>query len=225
VKLNRRIDLNTRNKDATSAVLTMRDSRTAISQNSTIQKLTYLTIGYLPVALMSAIFAIPPEQHVLFNHMALRGRSWFVGAIVMLSVATYILAIFIGNVLDFFRYPPPRPGGVGKKPRSENPPNVWKWIHLPDFIRLLRQGFRATGHWLVEIIEENTDPNWPDKQPLPEASAPIVTNEERSMEEGKAKVMTAETTSVSNADETPNGVLPTSTARVNRAVMETGSCL
>jgi hypothetical protein len=137
--------------------------------------------------------------------MSIHGRSWFVGAIFILSVATYVLAIFIGNVLDFFRYPPPRPGEVGKKPRSENPPNIWKWIYLPQFLHLLGQGFRAIGHWLLQIIAENTDPNWPDKKP--EEPTPILTNDERSMEEGKAKVMTVETKSVSNGDETPNGAV------------------
>jgi hypothetical protein len=113
----------------TSAILTMRDSRTAISQNSTVQRLTYLTIGYLPVALMAAIFAIPPEQHVLFLPMADHGRSWFVGAILILSITTYTLAVYIGNVLDFFRIPPPKAGG-GKKMRSQDPPNLWKGIWI-----------------------------------------------------------------------------------------------
>jgi len=207
IKLDRRIELNTRNKDATSAVLTMRDSRTAISQNSTIQKLTYLTIGYLPVALMSAIFAIPPEQHVLFPPMSRHGRSWFVGAIFIMSLATYILAIFIGNVLDFFRYPPPRPGGVGKKPRSENPPNIWKWIYLPQFLHLLGLGLHAFFHRLHQAIKENTDPNWQDENQ--KGQAPVSNNVQRLEEEGQAdKAMMVETTQiVLNGDETSNGVV------------------
>lgn len=36
-----------------SAVLALRDSRASLSQNSTIEKLTYLTIGYLPMAFMA----------------------------------------------------------------------------------------------------------------------------------------------------------------------------
>jgi hypothetical protein len=31
----------------------MRDSRSALLQNETVQRLTYLTIGYLPMALMA----------------------------------------------------------------------------------------------------------------------------------------------------------------------------
>ncbi len=57
---------------------------------------------------------------MLYNHMARHGRSWFVGAIFIMSVSTYVLAVYIGNVLDFFKYPPPQPGGRGKKsPRNE----------------------------------------------------------------------------------------------------------
>jgi hypothetical protein len=39
----------------------MRDSRTAISQNGTVQRLTYLTIGYLPIALMAV--SLPALEH------------------------------------------------------------------------------------------------------------------------------------------------------------------
>jgi hypothetical protein len=73
--------------------------------------------------------------------MGRHGRAWFIGAIFIMSVATYVLAVYIGsflsflaflavyigNVFDFFKYPSP-PGGRGKKPRSENPPNLWKWL-------------------------------------------------------------------------------------------------
>ncbi len=70
-KLERKINLNLRHEESVrrvrrcmwraqianhpvqfSAVLTMRDSRTSIRQNETVQRLTYLTIGYLPITLI-----------------------------------------------------------------------------------------------------------------------------------------------------------------------------
>ena len=43
----------------------MRDSRTAISQNGTVQRLTYLTIGYLPIALMAvSLLALDYPQDI-----------------------------------------------------------------------------------------------------------------------------------------------------------------
>ncbi|KAF7506295.1 hypothetical protein GJ744_011868 [Endocarpon pusillum] len=94
----RKIELHSRYNDALSAVLGLRDSRASLQQNSTIQKLTYLTIVYLPIGLMAAIFAIPNEQRVAFEGM---GRGWFVGCILLMSAATYTLAIYIQNVLTF----------------------------------------------------------------------------------------------------------------------------
>jgi hypothetical protein len=170
----------------------------------------------LQLTISQAIFAIPLDLNVLYIDMEHHGRSWFVGAIFILAVATYTLAIFIGNVLDFFRYPPPQPGAVGKKPRPENPPNIWKWIWLPQFLDLLGQGFHkifnrlglgfhAIVNWLLQTEEEDPNPNSPHEKP--ENQAPVPTNEEKSMEEGKAKVMTAKTKSVQNGDETPNGAV------------------
>ncbi|RYP70483.1 hypothetical protein DL771_005420 [Monosporascus sp. 5C6A] len=56
-KLDEKIELNSRYKDALSTMLSLSDSRNSITQNSTIQKLTYLTIGYLPIGLAAGGFA------------------------------------------------------------------------------------------------------------------------------------------------------------------------
>ncbi|OTA62227.1 hypothetical protein K449DRAFT_49587 [Hypoxylon sp. EC38] len=73
-ELNQKIKLNSRYKDSVSSslpkwcitvltqdklstVLSLEDSRNSIRQNSTIQKLTYLTIGYLPLGLISVRLA------------------------------------------------------------------------------------------------------------------------------------------------------------------------
>ncbi|ERF69363.1 hypothetical protein EPUS_09270 [Endocarpon pusillum Z07020] len=112
--LERKIELHSRYKDALSAVLGLRDSRASLQQNSTIQKLTYLTIVYLPIGLMAAIFAIPHEQRVTFESM---GRGWFIGCVFLMSAATYTLAIHIQNVLTF-------PG--------KSLARVWHWFSRSD---------------------------------------------------------------------------------------------
>lgn len=128
-------------------------------------------------------------MNVLYTHMADHGRSWFVGAIFIISVATYTLAVYIGNVLDFFRWPPRRLGGGGKKARSEDPPNVWRFLrHCGEAI------FNRRG----DVDKENTDPSRPstgDEKPeekdqsskTPQSSqvSQSSKNEQKSMEEGR----------------------------------------
>ena len=131
----------------------MRDSRTAISQNGTVQRLTYLTIGYLPIALMAvsliavdypkrsvltpsqAIFAIPDKANVLYwPSMIDHGRSWFVGAIFIISCFTYTLAVYIGNVLAFLKIPAREKSnkeGNKEKIGPLEPPNLWRGL---DFV-------------------------------------------------------------------------------------------
>lgn len=57
-----------------------------------------------------AIFAIPPEQKVLLSSM---GRKWFVGAIFIMSAATYIAAYYIGRFIDFAKDLFHKRGGSG----------------------------------------------------------------------------------------------------------------
>ncbi|KAN0122857.1 hypothetical protein V8E51_001183 [Hyaloscypha variabilis] len=65
--------------------------------------MTYLTIGYLPITLTAVIFAIPKKQNVLFPSMADHGRSWFIFNIIIISAFTYVLALYIGSVLEFLK--------------------------------------------------------------------------------------------------------------------------
>ncbi|KAI2472956.1 hypothetical protein F4781DRAFT_382422, partial [Annulohypoxylon bovei var. microspora] len=95
-ELDQKIRLNSRYKDSLSTVLSLEDSRNSIRQNGTIQKLTYLTIGYLPMGLISAIFAIPSEQNVIIPSMGLVG---FVVSIVGLFIITFTVAILIEPIL------------------------------------------------------------------------------------------------------------------------------
>ncbi|KAI0120850.1 hypothetical protein F4776DRAFT_229529 [Hypoxylon sp. NC0597] len=142
-ELNQKIKLNSRYKDSVrsspptccitvliqvklSTVLSLEDSRNSIRQNSTIQKLTYLTIGYLPLGLISAIFAIPSEQNVIIPAMGLGG---FVVSVVGLFIITFTIAVFIEPIqvaLRRLRVPRPSSGGGGG-------PGSW----LPEMRRYL----------------------------------------------------------------------------------------
>ncbi|KAF2105395.1 hypothetical protein BDV96DRAFT_592589 [Lophiotrema nucula] len=133
-KLEEYIELNARYKEAFEAVLTLDDSRASLQQsetslkqsetsieqnkislrqndlsleqNVTIQKLTYLTIGYLPMGLMAAIFAIPDEQKVVAKPM---GLKWFITGIILLMSITWLLAWKL-------------------KPIMQAPRDVWNWL-------------------------------------------------------------------------------------------------
>jgi hypothetical protein len=87
-----------------------------------------------------------------FPSMADHGRSWFVGAIFIISFFTYTLAVYIGAVLNFlqafFRYPPPPPAGGGESNRkkadpNKTPPNFWRDSGIQFVLRWMRD------NWLV----------------------------------------------------------------------------
>ncbi|KAI1186113.1 hypothetical protein F5B17DRAFT_405252 [Nemania serpens] len=141
------IALAVRFKDALSGTLALRDSRVglkqnqiSLEQNNAIQALTYLTIGYLPLGLISAIFAIPKEQDVVFLPM---GRGWFIGAILILSVVTYSVVAWLNHIVDFFKFPDTKYSEIkafecksseAKLPEARNRgedkqrPNLWKML-------------------------------------------------------------------------------------------------
>ncbi|KAI1750062.1 hypothetical protein F4782DRAFT_548893 [Xylaria castorea] len=119
------IALAVRFKDALSGTLALRDSRVgldqnaiALQQNNAIQALTYLTIGYLPLGLITAIFAIPKEQNVVFQGM---GQWWFIGAIFILSAGTYFVVAWLSLIVDFLKFP-----SAPETRRREDRPNLWK---------------------------------------------------------------------------------------------------
>ncbi|RWA10509.1 hypothetical protein EKO27_g4575 [Xylaria grammica] len=114
-------------KDALAGTLALRDSRVGLAQNeislkqnNAIQALTYLTIGYLPLGLMAAIFAIPKEQNVVFQGM---GKWWFVGSILILSGITYLVVACLNPIIDFFKFP----SALGSGSR-EHRPNLWNLL-------------------------------------------------------------------------------------------------
>ncbi|KAI1128833.1 hypothetical protein F5Y10DRAFT_291616 [Nemania abortiva] len=131
-------DSSANSDDKLSGTLALRDSRVGLTQNATsleqnnaIQALTYLTIGYLPLGLITAIFAIPKEQNVLFQGM---GRGWFIGAILILSGVTYLVVAWLNPIADFLKLPSALENG-----RRDDRPNLWKalgdirqHLHSPD---------------------------------------------------------------------------------------------
>jgi hypothetical protein len=73
------------------------------------------------------------------------GVKWFIGGIFTLSGATYLMALFIGDIMNFFKYPPPpqrkKPtpyapdtvaGPVTGEPRPDEiipaPRNMWRML-------------------------------------------------------------------------------------------------
>ncbi len=55
------------------------------------------------------------------------GRNWFIGAIFVLSIATYIMAVYIQGILDFLKYPPPSDDDH-KHSDAQSKPNIWRWV-------------------------------------------------------------------------------------------------
>jgi hypothetical protein len=69
------------------------------------------------------------------------GVGWFVGAILLLSAVTYIMALYIDDILNFIKFPtgdksklhepesPPadsETSSLDTQPRP--PPNFWRWL-------------------------------------------------------------------------------------------------
>jgi hypothetical protein len=90
------VEATDRSMDVFSNVTAMIDTKTGLDQNKTIQKLTYLTIGYLPLGLLTAIFAIPREQSVTIESM---GLNWFISGLLLMFVATSLAAVYIEGLL------------------------------------------------------------------------------------------------------------------------------
>lgn len=193
-RLEQRMKLNKREEAIFETESEKRDRKLSLSQNATIERLTYLTIVYLPITLLSAIYAIPGEHHVLFNDMSLQ---WFLLGILIASVATYILAGYIGGVVewlkiawDFVKIPVHEPGSRRRKDHPENPPNLWKFL----------------GGWLYSLFQ-----SFHRKNGLGQTRERLIitdqgsNNPQKSMEEGKANEISVVMESVSIGDGISNG--------------------
>jgi len=83
-----------------STMLALRASHDSYKQNNTIQKLTYITIGCLPIGLSAALFAVPKEQDVIAEGS---GKGWFIGSVFISFVVIFFIAYFLDGLLGFFR--------------------------------------------------------------------------------------------------------------------------
>lgn len=126
-----------------------------------VSRLTYVTIVYLPPTLIAvsncclytqyvhrclttaqAILTIPDTQDVIAQHF---GLGWFLGAIIILSLGTYILAYYVDrllsmvtSILNFLGYPSPRSPNEQLKKSQKNsaandnkiPLNLWSYIGI-----------------------------------------------------------------------------------------------
>ncbi|KAK0702824.1 hypothetical protein B0H67DRAFT_392546 [Lasiosphaeris hirsuta] len=99
-KLEASIALQTRFEEAFSSAMAMADSRTSLNQNATVKQLTYLTMAYLPIGLIVAIFAIPSEQLVIKVPM---GTTWLVISIIIALACTYLAAFYVGKIVRYVK--------------------------------------------------------------------------------------------------------------------------
>ncbi|KAI3322814.1 hypothetical protein HD806DRAFT_544829 [Xylariaceae sp. AK1471] len=107
--------------------ISLEQNEISLDQNKAIQALTYLTIGYLPLGLIAAIFAIPKEQNVVHQAM---GKWWFVGAVLIISAVTYSVVAWLNDIVDFFKFP--------TTPRTRRPdkrPNLWNLLGFRRTVR------------------------------------------------------------------------------------------
>ena len=84
----------------------------------------------------------------MINH----GRFWFVGAIFIISCFTYILAIYIGNVLAFLKIPAREKGhkkGNKEKTGPHEPPNLWRGLSF--VLKWMKR------NWLEGSFQENEE--------------------------------------------------------------------
>ncbi|KAK4210373.1 hypothetical protein QBC37DRAFT_322240 [Rhypophila decipiens] len=111
-KLSRKVDLSTRYSNSLSAILALRASRDSYNQNNTIQKLTYLTIGCLPVGLTAALFAVPTEQDVIMGHT---GKGWFIGTVMISFAIIFAVAYWLDWLLGVLRMAKDDPRGLAAR--------------------------------------------------------------------------------------------------------------
>ena len=122
-RLGRKVELSTRYSSALQAVLALRASRDSYIQNNTIQKLTYLTIGCLPIGLTAALFAVPKEQLVIPEGT---GATWFIITVLISFAVIFFIAYYLDSLLRFLRKLPEKIGAKLKraKPEASPPPGT-----------------------------------------------------------------------------------------------------
>ncbi len=74
----------------------LRDSRITIKQGNNISVLTLITIAYLPLGFVAALFSM---SHNILPESA--GNSLFISLIVVFVVCTYSLALWLEGIIEF----------------------------------------------------------------------------------------------------------------------------
>ncbi|KAK3306496.1 uncharacterized protein B0T15DRAFT_142763 [Chaetomium strumarium] len=173
VRLRSRVEVSKRQGEAASAILQLNNSHISINQSATIEKLTYLTIIYLPLGLVTAIFAIPDTQEVLYSSM---GRAWYIGAILIFVATTGTVAYFLKDIVNVFRSlkdafpqqkskvqqpalgPPPTGGGGQGKGAGTNEADTLRPTDGRDYIRHGGGVFSGGGGVVTNIEEVSKSP-------------------------------------------------------------------
>ncbi|KAL2064541.1 hypothetical protein VTL71DRAFT_3678 [Oculimacula yallundae] len=94
VKIEQKINQISRYREGISAVSNLEDTHTALKQNDTIRILTYVTIAYLPLSFIAAVFSMSIVTESNW------GPSLFGGLIVIFFVSTLVLAKSLGLIIQ-----------------------------------------------------------------------------------------------------------------------------
>jgi hypothetical protein len=90
------------------------------------------------------------------------GIGWFVGSILILSLVTYIMAVYIGAFLDFIKFP-----RTPKEQPDESPKrNLWKWLHLDQLVYWLRKEFASSAHNSEKVSGEESGKESEKAEPM-----------------------------------------------------------
>jgi hypothetical protein len=84
-------------RDGISAVANLNESHTTVKQGENIKILTYITIGYLPLGFVTALFSMNGTITVNTNH-----KHLFIGLIFAFLVSTFTLASLLSPIEKFW---------------------------------------------------------------------------------------------------------------------------
>jgi hypothetical protein len=99
-KLQQKIDHLARFRDGISSISSLQDSRTSIRQDSHLEILTWITIGYLPLTFVVALFAVPGSQNIVADALGLRT---FLPVILLFFLSTVLVANFLGRLISLYK--------------------------------------------------------------------------------------------------------------------------
>ena len=81
------------------------------------------------------------------------GLKWFIGGILVMSVVTYVMAVYVTRVLEFLKWPPPVKGQpLGNGPLFRTWLKSW-WIHRGDMREARKKMVLPWNIWRWLIYE------------------------------------------------------------------------